>query len=66
MPVLDCHTSHLRAISNKQLQNLDRWTGKELRADPKYIKNGESTLGLHIPTKSMFLETFMEHPLLAS
>ena len=52
-------------MSNKQLQNLDRRTGKELRADPEYIKNGESTLVLVTPTKQMWVETFIEYPLLA-
>ena len=33
------------------LQKLDRMTGKELGAEPEYIKNGDSTLVLIVPTK---------------
>ena len=49
-PVLDCHTSHI-AYNFDTLQKLDRLTGKELEAEPEYIKNGDSALVLVVPTK---------------
>ena len=52
-------------MSNKQLQNLDRRTGKELDTDPGYIKNGESTLVLVILTKPLCVETSTEYHFLA-
>ena len=49
-PVLDCYTSHI-AYNFDTLQKLDRRTGKELEAEAWYIKNGDSTLVLVVPTK---------------
>ena len=61
-PVLDCHTSHIACKFDKLLQKLDRRTGKELEAEPEYIKNGDSALVLVVPTKPLCVETFMEYP----
>ena len=46
--VLDCHTSHIACKFNKLLQKLDRRMGKELDAEPEYIKNGEASLSLQL------------------
>ena len=61
-PFLDCHTSHIACKFDKLLQKLDRRTGKELEAEPEYIKNGDSALVLVVPTKPLCVETFMEYP----
>ena len=61
-PVHDCHTSHIACKFDKPLQKLDRRTGKELEAEPEYIKNGDSALVLVVPTKPLCVETFMEYP----
>ena len=63
-PVLDCHTSHT-ACNFVNLQKLDLWTGKELEAEPEYIKNGDSTLVLVVPTKRCALRRSWSTPLLA-
>ena len=77
-PVLDCYTSHNACKFDNLLQKLDRWTDKELEAEPEYIKNGEASLSptivlprfydgdsalvLVVPTKQLCVETFVETP----
>jgi elongation factor 1-alpha len=61
-PVLDCHTSHI-ACKFAELQcKIDRRTGKELEAEPKFIKMGDAAMVKMIPTKPMCVESFTEYP----
>ena len=41
-PVLDCHTAHIACKFAEITQKIDRRSGKELEAAPKFIKNGDA------------------------
>merc|ERR1712193_589669 len=53
-PVLDCHTAHIAS-------KIDRRTGKELEAGPKFIKSGDSCIVKMIPSKPMCVEAFSQY-----
>ena len=61
-PVLDCHTSHIACKFDKLLSKIDRRSGKETEAEPKFIKNGDACIVQMVPQKSMVVETFAEYP----
>ncbi|KAL7719203.1 Elongation factor 1-alpha [Entamoeba marina] len=61
-PVLDCHTSHIACKFDELLSKLDRRTGKEMEANPEYIKTGDSAMVKVIPTKPLCVEQFSEYP----
>ena len=56
---------HIARKFDKLLQKLDRRTGKELEAEPEYIKNGDFALAFGVPTKPLWVETFVEFRLMA-
>jgi len=61
-PVLDCHTAHIACKFAELKSKIDRRSGKELEAEPKFLKSGEAGIVQLIPTKSMCCETFVEYP----
>lgn len=61
-PVLDCHTAHIACKFQEITSKMDRRTGKELEANPKFIKSGDSAIVTLVPQKSMCVESFTEYP----
>merc|ERR1711907_402624 len=43
-PVLDCHTSHIACKFAKIRNKIDKRTGKEVEAEPKFIKSGDAAM----------------------
>ncbi|XVF75512.1 hypothetical protein PTKIN_Ptkin13bG0193500 [Pterospermum kingtungense] len=42
--------------------SIDRQSGKELKKEPKFLKNGDAGIVKMVPTKPMVIETFSEYP----
>ncbi|KAK7071484.1 Elongation factor 1-alpha 1 [Halocaridina rubra] len=61
-PVLDCHTAHIACKFAELVTKIDRRTGKELEAGPKFVKSGDSCIVKMIPSKPMCVETFQQYP----
>jgi len=61
-PVLDCHTSHIACKFENLNSKMDKRTGKELEANPKFLKNGEAGLVNMVPSKPMCVESFKQYP----
>lgn len=60
-PVLDCHTAHIACKFAELIQKIDRRTGKEIEANPKMIKSGDSCIVKMVPSKPMCVETFQKY-----
>merc|ERR1719290_899246 len=60
-PVLDCHTAHIACKFDELQTKIDRRTGKELEAGPKFIKSGDSCIVKMIPSKPMCVEAFSQY-----
>jgi len=60
-PVVDCHTAHIACKFAELLTKIDRRTGKELEANPKCVKSGDSCIVKMIPSKPMCVEAFQEY-----
>jgi elongation factor 1-alpha len=61
-PVLDCHTAHIACKFAEIITKIDRRTGKELEAGPKFVKKGDSAIVKMIPSKPMCVESFADYP----
>ena len=55
-PVLDCHTAHISCKFAEIETKIDRRSGKELEAAPKFIKNGKGKFFF------FFLDSFFLFP----
>ncbi|KAK9916141.1 hypothetical protein WJX75_009145 [Coccomyxa subellipsoidea] len=61
-PVLDCHTAHIACKFQEITTKIDRRSGKELEAAPKFLKNGDAAYVVMVPTKPMCVEPFTIYP----
>jgi len=61
-PVLDCHTCHIACKFSEIMTKVDRRTGKELEAAPKFIKSGDAAMVRMTPSKPMCVESFADYP----
>jgi elongation factor 1-alpha len=61
-PVLDCHTCHIACKFAVIQTKIDRRSGKELEAEPKFIKSGDAAIVLMKPQKPMCVESFTDYP----
>jgi elongation factor 1-alpha len=61
-PVLDCHTSHIACKFAELKSKIDRRSGKELEAEPKFVKMGDAAMVHMVPTKPLCVESFTEYP----
>jgi len=61
-PVIDCHTCHIACKFHTIQSKLDRRSGKELEAEPKFIKTGDAAMVLLKPQKPMCCESFVDYP----
>jgi elongation factor 1-alpha len=61
-PVLDCHTAHIACKFATLITKVDKRSGKELEAEPKFIKKGDAALVRLEPSKPMCCEPFATYP----
>merc|ERR1711874_184594 len=60
-PVLDCHTAHIACKFSELQTKIDRRTGKEIEAAPKFVKSGDSCIVKMVPSKPMCVESFQKY-----
>lgn len=61
-PVVDCHTSHIACKFAELKSKIDKRTNKELEANPKFVKSGDSAIVTMAPCKPVCVEAFNVYP----
>merc|ERR1719183_1116434 len=60
-PVLDCHTAHIACKFSELQSKMDRRSGKILEENPKFVKTGDASMVVMVPSKPMCVESFQEY-----
>jgi len=60
-PVLDCHTAHIACKFEEITSKIDKRTGKETEANPKFVKNGDAAMVKLVSLKPLCVETFKDY-----
>jgi len=60
-PVIDCHTAHVACKFHEIRSKVDRRTGKDIEAEPKFIKSGDAAMVNLQPSKPLCVEAFSEY-----
>merc|ERR1712130_476655 len=61
-PVLDCHTAHIACKFQEITSKIDKRSGKEKEANPKFLKKGDAGIVKMIPQKPMCVESYTDYP----
>eukprot|EP00831_Metopus_contortus_P025234 TRINITY_DN217_c0_g2_i2.p1 TRINITY_DN217_c0_g2~~TRINITY_DN217_c0_g2_i2.p1 ORF type:complete len:458 (-),score=77.47 TRINITY_DN217_c0_g2_i2:26-1399(-) len=61
-PVIDCHTAHIACKFSALKSKIDKRTNKELEAEPKFVKSGDSAIVQMTPSKPVCVEAFNQYP----
>jgi len=60
-PVIDCHTAHVACKFQEIKSKVDRRTGKDIEAEPKFIKSGDAAMVDLAPSKPLCVEAFSDY-----
>jgi elongation factor 1-alpha len=60
-PVIDCHTAHVACKFAEIKSKVDRRTGKDIEAEPKFIKSGDAAMVDLVPSKPLCVEAFSDY-----
>jgi elongation factor 1-alpha len=60
-PVIDCHTAHVACKFQDIKSKVDRRTGKDIEAEPKFIKSGDAAMVELVASKPLCVEAFSDY-----